>query len=351
MKKILIFIIINLSLVIIGCKYEPSLDLSLYVDSIGIDYNIESKTYIVYYHIASSNSLLTTELGSTSSDNKYSIAHVEADTLYDAFRKITSNSIRNIIITHLQSIIITFNFINNENIEMLIDVIKTYNYIEPSFYIFATNSKLEDIYSIENPENISSFFSIITSNNYITTYDLTYFTEFVTSFLEETLITKIIVIQSTKDLWQNEDKPIITLSTVGDIFINNYGNTLYLSNTDYNALYIINHEIKSNIIIDNINYVLQNCKVRIKEKDNVFTIKIRGDIYATGLTINNNKEIIDKFCIGIKKEFEKIINISKETNYDILNFNDILYRKYNKKEHFDLQNVQVNYDISFDLLN
>lgn len=351
MKKLFIIIIISLLIILSSCKSEPSIDLSLYVDSIGIDYNSETNNYIVYYHIASSNSLLTTELGSTSSDNKYSIAHVEAETLYDAFRKITSNSIRNIIITHLQSIILTFNFINNDNLKMLIEMVKTYSYIEPSFYIFATNSNLEDIYSIENPENISSFYSIITSNNYITTYDLTFFTEFASTFLEDTLTTKIIAIESRKDLWQNETKPIVTLSTIGDVFINKEGKILFLNSSEYNALYIINHEIKSNIIIEGINYILQNCKFKITEKNNIFTIKITGYIYASNLTINNKEEIINLFIEGIKKEFDKIIDISKTSQYDILNFKDILYRKYNKKEHFDIQNVQVKYDISFDLLN
>ena len=313
--------------------------------------NNDKDTYILYYHIASSNSLLTTEMGATSSDNKYSIAHVEAYSIYEAFRKITSNSIRNIIITHLQSIIITHDFITIDNLKMLIELVKTYNYIEPSFYIFATNSKLDEIFSIENPENISSFYSIITSNNYITTYDLTYFTEFASSFLEETLVTKIVCIESRNDLWQNEDKPITTLSTNGDIFITNDGRKLFLNSEEYNAIYILNHETKSNIIINNVNYILQNCRLKIIEKDNIFTIKIRGNIYASSLTINNSNEIINKLIEGLEKEFTKIISLSKEQNIDLLNLQDIIYRKYNKKEHFDLQNAHINYDFNFHLLN
>jgi len=351
MKKIIICILFINILIMCSCKSEPSIDLSLYVDSIGLDYNNDKDTYILYYHIASSNSLLTTEMGATSSDNKYSIAHVEAYSIYEAFRKITSNSIRNIIITHLQSIIITHDFITIDNLKMLIELVKTYNYIEPSFYIFATNSKLDEIFSIENPENISSFYSIITSNNYITTYDLTYFTEFASSFLEETLVTKIVCIESRNDLWQNEDKPITTLSTNGDIFITNDGRKLFLNSEEYNAIYILNHETKSNIIINNVNYILQNCRLKIIEKDNIFTIKIRGNIYASSLTINNSNEIINKLIEGLEKEFTKIISLSKEQNIDLLNLQDIIYRKYNKKEHFDLQNAHINYDFNFHLLN
>lgn len=351
-KKIINIIFILLILVITnGCNNEPSLDLTLYVDSIGIDYDIDNEKFIVYYHIASSNSLLTTELGSASSDNKYSIAKIEGNSIYECFRKITSNSIRNIVITHLQSIVITINFITIENLYNLVEIVKTYNLIAPSFYIFATTSDLSEIYSIENPENISSFYSIITSNNYITTYDLTYFTDFASSLLEDTMITKIITIESSKDIWQNENKKITTLSTTGDLFIKNNGDILFLNSEEYNAIYIINHEEKSTIIFNDINYVLHNCNMRIIERNNVFTIKLRGDIYASNLSIKNSKQIIDNFINGLYNEFNKIIEISKNKNFDIFNLKDKLYRKYNKKEYFDLQNTQINYDFKFNLLN
>ena len=76
-----------------------------------------------------------------------------------------------------------------------------------------------------------------------------------------------------------------------------------------------------------------------------------GKIFATNVNSNNSKEIVNIFKSNVNKELQKLVDLSKEKNIDIFDFEDKIYRKYNKKGHFDLQNVQVEYKSFFKLMN
>lgn len=349
MKKMLVLIL--LLFFVTRCGKNPNLDLTVFVDSIGIDYNKDAKEYTLFYHIANSGTLLTTELGANSVDNKYSIASIKSDNLYDAIKELTENSVRNVLITHIQSIIFTENFISEENLDYFDEMVKTFDSISPNFYIFVTDSKLEDIYSIKNPDNISSFFSIITSNNYITTYDLTYYTEFAQAWYEDTLVLKLIEISSTNEIWKDEDDKLTTLYISNEIFIRNDGTFIKVSNNDYKILELINHEYISTLVFDNIHYSVHEFVMDLSEKDGVFTIFMYGKIFATNVNKNNSLKIVKNFENNIHKELDKLIDLSKKENIDIFDLEDKIYRKYNKKGHFDLQNAQINFKPFFKLMN
>lgn len=349
MKKILILLLF----LFITSKYakNPNLDLTVFVDSLGIDYNKETNEYTLYYHIATSDTLLTTELGANSVDNKYSIAKITKKSLYEAIKTLTENSVRNVLINHIQSVIFTTDFITKENLEYFNQIVKTYDNISPNFYIFVTDSDLEDVYSIKNPDNISSFFSIITSNNYITTYNLTYYTEFVQTWHEETLLLKLIMITSTDEIWKDEKGKLTTLYISGEIFIRNDGSFITINSDDYLALEFLNHEFISTIIFNDIHYTLHSFKLKVTEKNNIFTLNLYGKIFSTNVTNSNSQDIINNFNNGVINELNKMIVLGKENNIDVFDFEDIIYRKYNKKGHFDLKNVQVKYNLNFRLMN
>ncbi len=349
MKKMLIIIL--MLFFVTRCGKNPHLDLTVFVDSIGIDYNKETKEYTLYYHIATSDTLLTTELGANSVDNKYSIASIKSNDLYDAIKVLTENSVRNVLLTHVQSVIFTEDFISKENLDYFDSIIKTYNNISPNFYIFVTDSKLDNVYSIKNPDNISSFFSIITSNNYITTYNLTYYTEFVQAWYEETLLLKLIKISSTDKIWKDEKDKLTTLYISGELYIRNDGTYVKIDNDDYKALELLNHEYISTIIFEGIHFSLHEFAFKIIEKDNKFIFTLYGKIFSTNVNSNNSVEIVNLFKRNVNKELEKLVDLSKEKNIDIFDFEDKIYRKYNKKGQFDLQNVQVEYKSFFKLMN
>ena len=94
--------------------------------------------------------------------------------------------------------------------------------------------------------------------------------------------------------------------------------------------------------------------------DTKCTISIDGD-WGTGKTFfvkqveyimnllnNSSKENIEP---KIQSLIDKIKNKLEEKNIDIFDFEDKIYRKYNKKGQFDLQNVQVEYKSFFKLMN
>lgn len=358
MKKYFIFIfIVFICTTNSGCTDKYTIDQTLFVDSIGLDYNQKDDKYIIYYHIASSKTLLTNQMGGSSSETIYSIGKVEANGIYEGFDKIVKNSIKNVTLTHVQSIILSFNFINLDNLDKLCTMIKTYDYISPNFYVFATQSNLDEIYSLKNPENISPFFSLITGNDFVTAYDLTYFTELARSMYEKYIITKLIVIESRDDIWQNNDEKITSVAPIGNLYINKDDKKLFLKNEDFKALSIINHESISTIVNNDINYLMHNNKIKIKENNNKFIITIKGTFYTTNIDVNNREEIRENFIKYIENEFIDLIEYSKKYNFDILNLENVLYRKSHFKDYektksdFNYEATEIDFNIEYKLLS
>lgn len=350
-KKIYILILLLFINFQTACTNDASLELMIFVDSIGIDYDNQTDDYILYYHVATSDTLTTTEMG-TSSNIIYSIAKVRGKNIYECINKINDNSIKNIDLNHIQTIILTFNFICVDRLKMISDFVRTYRFITPNVYIFATNSKLEDMFSIENPENISPFFSLISSNDYITAYNLTYYSEFASTLYEDYTVTKITVIDCKNNIWQNNDKDIYTIYPTGELYINKEDEKLYIKIDEYKILSLINHEYLTTIIYNNINYSVYDFKIKIKILKNLdirFTIK--GNIYSTDLKSNNSQEIIDNFTTNLKNDFENFIEYTKELNFDIFNLQDKIYRKYNKKDGFNIKTTNIDINVDFKLLN
>ena len=87
---------------------------------------------------------------------------------------------------------------------MLIEMIKTYNYIEPSFYIFATNSNLEDIYSIDRLVYILIIIIVILIRTYLVTPVKVNGTS-----MEKTLSSNEVLILNKLDSLQREDIVVV----------------------------------------------------------------------------------------------------------------------------------------------
>lgn len=350
-KLYILFLMLFIGLQI-SCTNDASLDLMIFVDSIGLDYDTETDEFVMYYHVATSHTLITSEMGSSSADISYSIAKVKGKNIYECINKINDNSIKNIDLNHIQTIILSFDFITIERLKLISDFVRTYRFITPNVYIFATNSKLEDMFSIENPENISPFFSLISSNDYITAYNLTYYSEFASTLYEDYTITKITVIDCIDTIWQNENKKIYTIYPTGELYINKLGEKLYLKINEFKILSLINHEYLTTLIYEDINYSIYDFKIKIvPSNDSKFKFVIKGNIYATDLTSNNSLETLSIFTNNLKKDFENFINYTKELNFDIFNLQDKLYRKYNKKDGFNIKTTEIDIEVKFKLLN
>lgn len=343
MKKILVLCILIDLFTLVGCTNKINLDLMIFVDSIGIDYDKDLGDYYIYYHIASSDTLLTSELGSSSSQSYYSIAKVQAKSIYEGIDMIKCTSIKNIILTHIQSIIVTTNFINaNNNLIELNNIVKTYKEISPNFFIFATDIDLESIYSVKNPDNISSFFSIITSNNYIKSYKLTYYTELAQSLGEETLITKIPLIRASDSIWKKDKEKLTSLFIAGNIYIDKDGNNILIEKDKFQVIELLNHINETSLVINDNIYTFYKFKNRIKEKNNEFTFFIKANIITSSELedINETKRTISNY---LSNEINNIIIYGLNNNIDIFNLSDIIYRKTNKKRRLEYQDISIKF--------
>ena len=237
-----------------------------------------------------------------------------------------------------------------ENLFTLNIMIETYKFFAPNVYIFCTYSDINNLFSVENPENISPFFSLISSNDYISTYNMTYYTEFASSLYEDRIITNISVINCDDNIWQNGKDKIYTIYPTGNLFVKKDDSKVFIDQNEYKAMTILNHEYLTTLIYEDINFSLYNCKIKRKEKDGTFIIKISGNIYASNINSINYKEIIKIFEENVIKDFNKLIQFSKENNVDIFQLEDFLYRIRNKKDSFDLNSIDIKIETNFKIL-
>ncbi len=341
-KKIYIFFSFFLLLSFCGCKKEAALEVILFVDSIGIDYYKEENLYEVFYHIATSTSLITTELGQ-SNEEVYVISHAKGKTIYECMKTIEENTIDNIKLTHIQSFILSKSFLNNKNISELLVLIKTYKYIIPNFYVYSTDKEIKDIYSVENPEQISSFFSIITSNNYYANKNFSYFTNFVKGISEDTIDVKIEAITSSDDVWEKKDSTYTTLSTSGIYILNKDDNLIFIDGEDYVISKLITKVDKISITIDNINFIISDFKYKIKCKDNKIILKLSGNVYATNDLLNNNEQLLSVINNYLKSEIIRLNDLLIREKCDLFDINDYCYRFNIDKNNISIDEIKINF--------
>ena len=147
----------------------------IYINSICLDINEDNNQYDCYFYVLNNFNLAQAEISSNNVDNLAYVAKITAPTLTEAFRKL--NQISNIYIhyNHLRTVILTNKFLNLFDFYQFIkDDLNLY----PSFYLFATDSKPEDIFNIENFSEISAYHTLLINPDLIKSYKLITFMDF-----------------------------------------------------------------------------------------------------------------------------------------------------------------------------
>lgn len=347
-RIIILFIFIFLT----GCNSADSISDTLFVNTVGIDYNNETNEYHVYYHMTNPNTLTTAALGGSSEENTFSIAQAKGETIFKAMQTISANSNKKIKLTHVQTYLFTLDFINFDNLKSFHEFIKTSPYLYSDFRILATDSKLSDILQISDIEEESPYYSlIVSSNDAEEIYKMTSIISFSRGINEKYYGINLPLIRHSKDIWSSQENEIYSLSIVGSVFVNQNDDLLILEEKDYPIMFLIKTKKNAIVTIKDYQYFMTKHSYKVKHiKDNNFLIKINVVAYITKFTdtLENPKEL---FIKEMEDSLTNIINKSKENNIDLFSIQEILYRKNKLKSDFDIKDANYQYEFKVKLIS
>lgn len=324
MKKILILFLILLSCLLTSCKAANSIYYNTFIASIGLEKNNDN--YTGYFFLPSSIALGNTK--QDKSEDASEIAKVEGNNIFDVFDNFFLSSAITMNLKHISTIVLHESILNNDDINKIISFINGYEGVDLNFYIFTTNSKLEDIYSVKNPNNESVILTMLCEPlgaDYIYTIAKpVHFLNFCRDYYNEKVI--YLPVLSPANIWGEEiDSNYcrgVTFLSINNValFDHTYEDFMYISSKrefEYND--------------NNISVIYEGYSFNIKY-DDVVKIKINSKYKVLNSCINNEKEYLEKLVN------DKVSNLI----LSYLNRIDFLNLKYNNS-----LNKSININIDF----
>lgn len=331
MKKIILIILMLLTS---GCKDYKEINDFAIISGIILDYNNNQYEMI-------------SELLINEKDTKIEIIKTNGKTIDECLSKISKLSNKDIFISHLKTLLLTENIINNK--------INIYDYFlrssksKMNFYVYTIDSKIKDeIFNINKNESMSSYIQKMMTYN-----DKIYSTSTSLKFIElvyKNLEPGLEPIYPNLILTNNEKSKKIELNNLS-FFINNEKITL----TNEQSLYynmLINNIEKSilNLTCDNNNYTLLINDVKTEKNynknTNILTLKININSNVNNYECKYNLETkngINKLNSisnnEIKTKINEVINISKKYNYDFIGLQNYTIKH---KDNIKLNDIKIN---------
>lgn len=342
MKKLLAPIIIFFLIICTSCKDNKEIHEISFVSSIGIDYKIDTNEYEVILYFINTINNVSVDYGLSEPELLGYTATSTSNSITNAISKIQNNSETIISLKHLETVIFTETFFNKKN------VLEFYNYCKNShsffhaFEIFITDSKLSDIYLIENMTDSPSYYTLLTGKKTGYEYDKILFYNFINDILTPNYYLIYPKITVTEEFYKKNDKPFKTLSHSGySILKEDYSLSTYNLNTINGIKFLNNFNHFDIKISDSLHFYLKNYKIskNIKKGEIYFKINCEVQIIENINNLNNN-ELTKEIKLFIINEINNCINILHEDNIDILNINFLSNNK------LDYQNTLINYQIN-----
>ena len=315
MKKILLLLL--LSFICFGCSDYHDITDFIFIDSLYIKYNNEESLYEIKLHFSNPNTLITQEQ-SSGSTIKHETFESKNKTINDALQDVNNNLSGDVNLGLIKSVILDKSMLSNTHIDNFIKFQKTTDKLYPTFNVFCFIDDEFKIYDINNPKDVSPYYSLIGLSNDIYTINMLPFSKFVSSYLIDEFSLNIPIISYKDDLiTQDENKVSIYIS--GLISFNkkrnSYNSYLY---EEYKGLNFINcYDDKNVIINDNINDITINLSI---EKYIIDRIIHKNELNLDIKVICNNlyktpnidyRNIIKDY---INKELSKLLNDSIRNN-------------------------------------
>ena len=323
MKKTLILLCLFLCFSIGSCN--TSINSSVYISSIGFEVKDDK---VVAYFLSNPHTDIT-----RSGDDKQKEAQfikIESNSIYEAFNNAKQSLLSPLNFLHIKTVIFTEECFNSKYIEDFLIFIKSIRFVSYNFYVFATISKIEDIFKFKNPEQISYQYSILSSPDLLEYSDFgvekLHFLDFANDYYNRNryLHIPLIVIN---DSWNNN----LTLEVDGFLC---YGLPISLyRNSEYQGMLYL-YDKNSILFHDDQNvYRITNYRVNQYERNNRFVFSILYEditVFGNG----NREEFEEKLLKEIKKYLDSYT--SKQNGLYLIE----MYNYLNTKS-LDVYNYEV----------
>ena len=327
MKKILILFLILFSCLLTSCKAANSIYYNTFIASIGFEKNNDK--YTGYFFLPSSIALGNTK--QDKSEDASQIAKVDGDNIFDVFNNFFLSSAITMNLKHISTIVLHESILNNADINKIISFIKEYEGADLNFYIFTTNSKLEDIYSVKNPNNESVILTMLCEplgSNYIYTIAKpVHFLNFCRDYYNEKVI--YLPVLSPANIW---DDKIDSCYCRGVTFLSIKNVALF--DYRYEDFEYISSKNEFEYNDDNISVIYEGYSFKIKY-DDIININIKSKVNILYSNINNELEYIKEMIE--KKISNLILNFQEKTDFLNLKYNSSLNKSIKINVELKLQ--------------
>ena len=324
MKKVIMLALILISFIPFIIKKSDYKDITnvVYVSSIGLDYNIETKEYQVYFYILNNFNLSNAQLSSGNTDELSYVVKISDASLINAFSSILKKTNIGIYYTHLQTMIISHDFFNATSITEFFHYIKELNQIYFNFFIFTTDSKIEDLYNIKIFSDVSAYHTILVTPSLIKNYKLVTFQNFANAFLNSSYTLLIPHITIIEDTFFDQDQDYFYLEMDGySILQKDLTIKTFLINEFTSLRWLINLQDQS-FKIGNYDLYIKNGNYKIKKRNDLLIITFN---LSSVLNYNPHYEKLDvieeKLNQIIASEIQTLYEEMKKQEIDIFNLN------------------------------
>ncbi len=302
MKKILSLLLLCL---LTSCEMS-NISNTIYISSYALDY--KDGEFLGSFYVPTSSSIMEDE-------DEYHLYNTKEGSLEEVFYSVINSVPLAVKFDHVKSVVLTNNFLNEENIESFLSFIKNNNNFDFDFYIFSTTLELDSIFDIVSINDASSYYILLNNPSADVGYKISnsyHFLEFA-SMIENKKSTIVMPCISIDSNW-NDSKDInkqLVCDTIC-IYKNNYKE--YYKLEDYNALVYLDN--RDSIYVDE--YKILKYKYSLKK---IFGLKIVVSINLEQINCD-----IEKIKSIVLKEITLIIDLFYSKNIDFLSIEDINYK-------------------------
>lgn len=321
----LILISIILIIIIIPIITEKNdyseISANAYISSMGIDYD---ENYIVYLYILNNFNNTRSEYGSSNPDVLGYICKGQGKTIQEALSSINRNSNIKLQYSHIRSLIIQNNFFSEKHIKNLYKLIKLSKDFYPTFNVFITYDTLDTIYQVNNFSETSAYYTILVNTDTINKSQNTTFLDFINDILVSTYTPAYPVLQTSNDVFFENDKAITSIDITGYSYLKNDFTIQTFTFDEIQSLKHLNRLTNDLITFDDFTYLVYEYEIKKKIKNNklkltlyikgTFTYKENLNIDYTNILKNNITKDLQNLKIKMDLENIDVFNIDHLTN-------------------------------------
>ncbi len=346
MKKTLLPIIILLLFTLTGCPKYNDVSLTTQAVSLGIDYQDEQ--FVLTVQIINHNKNSTAEIGSTLADtSSHTTATNKGDTINQALDKIRITLLNELQLSFTESIVIHKNVIENEKLEHIIETILDSKELMPTLNIFLTEENIESIYTYNNLNNSSTYFSsLLQPNEHFEKEGLIKpitFVEIIRYYNEQYYNTFIPTVKIDDETWTENEENIKMLYIDGACTFDKLDmKACYTTEKNKGIKYLFKNPELSQTDNDNeIDFELLNSKPTLTIKNDKYVFK-----YTALLKLKqkpqdlSNEQAVKNVNEYIKEQILEFYEQNKQNGIDVLNLDDYSYRR-NKLDTHNFSSSQL----------